>query len=50
MGDPIYIEQSEGIENTRVGYKSYQITNHWRFFLSHIYHPIPAFCSDYKVA
>jgi hypothetical protein len=39
----------EGIENTqRVGYKSYQITNHGRFFLSHICHSIPAFRSDYK--
>jgi hypothetical protein len=39
----------KGIENTRVGYKSRQITNRGRFFLSHVCHPISAFCSDYKV-
>jgi hypothetical protein len=35
-----------GIENTqRIGYKSYHIAKLGRFFLSHIYHPIPAFRS-----
>jgi hypothetical protein len=38
-----FLSLSKGIENARVGYKSYQITNHGRFFLSHICHPIPAF-------
>jgi hypothetical protein len=42
------ISLGEGIENTRVGYRSYQITNHGRFFLSHICHSIPAFCLDYR--
>jgi hypothetical protein len=49
----LILRQVSGIENTQlVGYKSYQITNHGRyieslitkhgrFFLSHIYHPIP---------
>jgi hypothetical protein len=45
----IYIRRVVGFQSTqRIGYKSYQVINHRRFFLSHICHPIPAFCLDYE--